>query len=495
MSNRTDLTPDDLMTIDEVVSQWPRYFTVNELNEAMRSNRISYVRKGRGRLLTRAGISAYLSDQTVNPRLGKMWPAAPKSRTTGSGVKEGFGIVAPPHGVGVPEKSLISSILQYYWETHSDATPSAFQARRAGTLLLEWLTDIRKKPEADASDFTLPWQQDFVKWLGQEKNHAVATIAREMTSIAAAFNHALKRSVVVGEDGGTREVRLLKSAVPVLYRVQEISRITAKPEPTPRDWLPTWAQMALFIDTIGTKTAAGAWDKNSENLFRYVICALNTWARPAAVLSLHVPTQVDFEAGSIRLNPPGRKQTKKVRPTIPLTANLAAWLQHWNCERPVHRNGTALKSVKKVFKAHALKLGMPRFTPYTLRHFMATNIRRIDGCHVTREQRQEWLGHKPQDTTSWYEHFDLEWLREARLGTDRIMVKLDQLLRTRKLRPPVSPRSRKPASAPRAHQRVRAKQDAVSGKTGRRPGVRGPSTGPLPDTGKARRKSGSRQSP
>ena len=490
MSNITDISPDDLMTIDEVVSKWPKYFTANELNDAMKNSRISYVRKGRVRLLTRTDIGVYLSNQTVRSYPVKIFPEVTKSLTTRSGAKAAFLFGRPPNNLCEDGSASITSILQHYWESHSDATPSAFQARRAGGLLMEWLKEVRKKPAANATDFTLLWQQDFVKWLGQEKDHAVATIAREMTSIAAAFNYALKLGIIVDETGERREFQLLSSAMPVLYQTGEISRLTAKPEPTPRDWLPTWAQMALFIDTIGTKTAAGAWDKNSENLFRYVICALNTWARPAAILSLHVPTQVDFEARSILLNPPGRRQTKKVRPTIPLTANLAAWLKFWNCDRPIHRNGTALESVKKAFKAHALKLGMPKLTPYTLRHFMATNIRRIDGCQVSREQRQEWLGHKPQDTTSWYEHYDLEWLREARLGTDKIMDKLDRLLITRKLRAPLSPQARKQARPRRSHQLVGSKQGAISGKIGDRQRVRSPSTGPLPTIGKARLKSG-----
>ena len=184
-------------------------------------------------------------------------PAASKSSIPRSEMRDGFGFGRPPNNLRRKDHASITSILQHYWESHSDATPSAFQARRAGSLLLEWLTDVRNKPAANATDFSLSWQQDFVKWLGQEKNHAVATIAREMTSLAAAFNHALKRSIVVGEDGEKREVQLLKSAVPVLYKAEEISRLTAKPEPTPRDWLPTWAQMALFIDTIGTKTSTG----------------------------------------------------------------------------------------------------------------------------------------------------------------------------------------------------------------------------------------------
>jgi hypothetical protein len=66
---------------------------------------------------------------------------------------------------------------------------------------------------------------------------------------------------------------------------------------------------------------------------------------------------------------------------------------------------------------------------------MATNIRRMEGCNVTREQRQEWLGHKPQDTTGWYEHLDPEWLREAKTGTDKIIERLNRLLKVRTLGP------------------------------------------------------------
>lgn len=439
MSSITEITPDDLMTIDEVLSKWPRYFTANELNEAMKGNRISYVRKGRGRLLTRAGIGAYLLNQTVNSGSGQVSPRAAQSLATRPHGKFDLVLGSPPKNVGVDNHVSITSILQHYWETHSDATPSAFQARRAGGLLLEWLVDVREKPAATVVDFSTPWQQEFIKWLADAKDHAVATITREMCIILAAINHAAKR-IVIDENGDKREVQFLKDTVSVIYKEKDVSRISGKPESIPRDWVPTWEQTALFIDTIGRQTSKGKWNKNSENLFRYVAVALNTWARPEAVLELHVPTQVDFESGLVRLNPPHRKQTKKVRPTILLTDNLSAILKEWNCDRPVHRNGVALKSIKKVFRSHAINLGMPKFTPYTLRHFMATNIRRMEGCNVTREQRQEWLGHKPQDMTGWYEHFDPEWLREAKIGTDKIIERLNGLLKIRSLIP-VFPRA------------------------------------------------------
>ena len=329
---------------------------------------------------------------------------------------------------------MLQVVIKHYWKTHSDTTPGAKQAHRAGKLLVEWLLDVIEKPSAKVADFSKAWQHLFIKWLSEEKNHAVATISREMSIIAAAINHAVKRFIAL-DDGEMREVQLLKNAVPVIYKQEEISRITSKPVGKPRQWVPSFEQLSLFIDSIGKQKADGAWDETRENLFRYVVCALNTWARPEAILELHVPTQVDFINGIVRLNPPDRRQTKKVRPTIPLTDNLAAWLKEWGTERPIHRNGIALKSVKKVFKFHALSLGMPQFTPYALRHFMATNVRRMEGCNVTREQRQEWLGHKPQDTTSMYEHWDIEWLREAKVATDKIMLRVNALLKTRTVFP------------------------------------------------------------
>ena len=173
------------MTIDEVLSKWPKYFTASELNEAIRKKRIPYVSKGRLRLLTRVAIGTYLLNQTLKSDTQEAHLKGSNSSTHRK-MSGGFAM-KKQHNLDSSENVLISTILNHYWVTHSDFTPSAFQSRRAGTLLMEWLADVRINPAPDASDFSLPWQQDFVKWLGLEKNHAVSTIAREMTSIAAAL--------------------------------------------------------------------------------------------------------------------------------------------------------------------------------------------------------------------------------------------------------------------------------------------------------------------
>jgi hypothetical protein len=85
---------------------------------------------------------------------------------------------------------------------------------------------------------------------------------------------------------------------------------------------------------------------------------------------------------------------------------------------------------------------------------MATNIRRVRGVKVETEQRDEWLGHVVQDTRSWYEHFDPEWLREVKMGTDAILRRLDGMLKKRTLFPISSQIGRKSAAAGRTHLKI-----------------------------------------
>ena len=77
--------------------------------------------------------------------------------------------------------------------------------------------------------------------------------------------------------------------------------------------------------------------------------------------------------------------------------------------------------------ASAEKRGIPRITPYSYRHFMATKVRSIEEVRVDREQRCLWLGHGKRDTTSWYEKHEPEHLRECAIATNFILEKLDAM--------------------------------------------------------------------
>jgi hypothetical protein len=76
-----------------------------------------------------------------------------------------------------------------------------------------------------------------------------------------------------------------------------------------------------------------------------------------AICELSVKAQVRFDAGLVDMNPPGRAQNKKHRPTIRLTDNLRGWLVHWNLDRPMMRGEKPLKAVANRTLQKAAKAG------------------------------------------------------------------------------------------------------------------------------------------
>jgi len=124
------------------------------------------------------------------------------------------------------------------------------------------------------------------------------------------------------------------------------------------------------------------------------------------------------------------------------TFTLVGWALSWNEPYPIRWKGERVVSVKKALRRVGTELGMPLLNRYTIRHFMATQVRRKKlsrGRYVSREQRSLWLGHsikEGSDTTSWYETYDPDYLSEAREATDLIMRDLDLLMHKRRLLPP-----------------------------------------------------------
>jgi integrase len=102
----------------------------------------------------------------------------------------------------------------------------------------------------------------------------------------------------------------------------------------------------------------------------YVLLGLFTMARPSAILDL-TWDRVDFSRGLIDLNPPGRKQTAKRRPVVPmndeLKSALKAAFQARQSQFVVEHGAKQVASIKKAFSAASARSGV-QVTPYTLRH-------------------------------------------------------------------------------------------------------------------------------
>jgi integrase len=305
------------------------------------------------------------------------------------------------------EDSYLAAVLKFYYQEVSDAKPSADMARIAGVHILSFWGQT-----ARVSDVTETKQQKFWLW-SRDKGHKPATTTRILTVLSAALRHGVHGPVP----------RVVTSN-------KRVADYQGVPEPQPREWIPTDDQLARYLDSLD--------DDQSEHVFRYCLIALNTLARPGAILDL-APPQIDFERGLVNLNPDGRAQNKKRRPIVRLTETLKPWLASWGAGSGpyVSFRGGAVGSVKKTFKRHGDALGFPQLSPYTLRHKMATELaaRGVPGETLGRQ-----LGHKSPDlrTTERYIKFDPRHLSEAKTAVEDYMHVLNGLTDRELLRPHTS---------------------------------------------------------
>jgi integrase len=368
-----------------------------------------------------------------------------------------------PTNADDPEKVPLVFVLTHYLEGHADFRPSAHVARRACELVMQFL---ERQCDFDAnvntSQFSIIYQVEFIKWSAKEFQHSPAYVSRILSVVAAACRYAAKTKLIKSASGELREAKLLRYVPEINYNTKWVADIMQVAEPRPRDYVPSFEDLASLLDT-----------ECGELLRRYDIIALNTWARPEAIVDLNVRQQVDFENDLLDLNPPNRRQNKKLRPIIRLTTNLRGWFEHWAEDRPLSYDkksgdGKLVRIAARHLKAQftlrstrwmlrqagftsseisqllnlsrkgnstalnkalesAESNGIKRITRYTLRHFMATRVRSLAETNVGREQRSMWLGHGKRDATSWYETHDIEFLRECSQATTLVIEKLDKL--------------------------------------------------------------------
>ncbi len=130
----------------------------------------------------------------------------------------------------------------------------------------------------------------------------------------------------------------------------------------------------------------------------YVELGLATMARPTAILEL-TWDRVDFERGTVDLNPRGRRQTRKRRPVVPLNDEaLDALKEAYKARQSpyvIERGGKPVASIKKAFQAASARSGI-HVTPYTLRH---TGAVWAAEAGVSMAELAQFMGHDDSSTT------------------------------------------------------------------------------------------------
>ncbi len=273
-----------------------------------------------------------------------------------------------------PEAVLLEVILIRYWEEHANAIPSAEQACFA---LAKWSDHFCG---ATVSDLTPHRQEAFVAAL-RAKGYKPSYISRVLSVGRAALRRAWKRGEL--------------ASVPFIGDVERDLEQEAE------------RFRELNMDEVARLLKAAA---AVPHLLRFCMISLNTLARPDAVLDLG-PAQVDMRRRLIKLNPEGRKQTKKYRPVVPISETLLPWLEKCDGARYVLYHGRPVASIKKSFANAVVNAGLDSVSPYCLRHTMATELR---SRGVSEWEAMGMLGHKSQArTTERYAKFRPDYRSEA----------------------------------------------------------------------------------
>lgn len=199
---------------------------------------------------------------------------------------------------------------------------------------------------------------------------------------------AARRSGAIGSkparDGTiAKELSILTTAIRHLIRTKRLPAndmpYIPKPEPEgPRErWLTQWEAVVVMAEAdSGRRDLEKPWGLTRLGLF--VRIALATGARREAIETL-AWDQVHLSSRLIHFNPPGRRQTKKRRPIVPISNALHAVLLE---ERQIARTPYVLgapMTIRKRFDRLARRIGLHEggvdsgnTVPHTLRHTWAT---------------------------------------------------------------------------------------------------------------------------
>lgn len=160
----------------------------------------------------------------------------------------------------------------------------------------------------------------------------------------------------------------------------------------------------------------------------YIMLLAGTGARPEALLQL-TWERINLETGVITLNPPGRAQTKKRRPTIRICGSLLAFLSEMKAalkpedgQALVSPDGTVLKSVKKAWRTLRDNAGFGKdVQPTSFRHTLARWLR---AQSVPPWEVAAFLGHRMPgyNITEVYAHADPAYMAASREALQKLLL-------------------------------------------------------------------------
>lgn len=231
----------------------------------------------------------------------------------------------------------LAQVLTNYWNDHGSKLASASSIKVSCRYWIEYWAD------SVVADITgIRAQEGFHAWL-REKGLADPTINRTVMVGKAALNRAWQNGEI--------------SSVPKLMSLT-VSERPPKGRPLSIE------EVRLLLENA-----------QSERLYRFILLMLGTASRPDAIREL-TKEQCDLETGLIHLNPPGRKQTKKYRPTVRMPDQLRSIIEQAEPGPLITYRGKPVASLKGGWRRLRETTGLDdQVQPYSLRHTMARHLR------------------------------------------------------------------------------------------------------------------------
>ena len=282
-----------------------------------------------------------------------------------------------------PADVTVATVLTRYLHQHGTELPSKDVAKRGAALWREHFG-----ADTTVADVTIGRQEDFMRWLRTEKGYSDGYARRVLGVGKSALNRAWKRG--------------------------EIAQVPFVELPKGGEAYPHYASREQIVRLLSTDMP--------EHIWAYFLVRLCTACRGDAARDLQV-FQIDRSARLVRLNPPGRAQTKKYRPTVPLLPALAAYVDQMKpASYVVNWHGRRVASIKTSWRKIRVRAALPVwFVPKTMRHTLATWLRQRG---VPAWEVSGLLGHHAAGTTDVYAKFDPKYLGEARAALAAIVEDL-----------------------------------------------------------------------
>ncbi|USI72689.1 hypothetical protein [Sphingomonas morindae] len=274
--------------------------------------------------------------------------------------------------------------------------------------VLDYLAD---RPATRCADVDARWVDGFRAWLRAKPVVSPRGAVTRDRTLGAVEGCVLQLAAAINATPGQKAA----------FRAEQPAAVAASP--VYRADVPMLARMFDFClrPEAPTEKARAARRRERANLLRYLRFAVSTWARPDAIFDAR-PVQWHAAARVLDLNPPGRRQTKKHRPKIPIARQFAPYLDSGDAFLPV----SLVRAPWERMRAH---LGLPtgrESGEKLIRRSMATIARRRIGEAQWR-QGEMMLGHVKTSVSDIYALPDPANLGLALAATESIIDDIERL--------------------------------------------------------------------